>query len=60
MIEAISFLKEIFQGDSLSIILFIFSVNTLSHLLKQLKGYAAGNEKNINIAHSFFVDDLKL
>ena len=60
MIEAISFLKVIFQGDSLSVILFTFSVNTLSHLLNQLKCYAAGKERNINIAHSFFVDDLKL
>ena len=35
-------------------------MNPLSHLLKQLKGYAAGNERNINITHNFFVDDLKL
>ena len=35
-------------------------MNPLLHLLKQLKGYAAGNERNINITHHFFVDDLKL
>ena len=60
MTETINFLKGIFQGDSLSVILFILSVNPLSHLLKQYKGYAAGNERNINITHNFFVDDLKL
>ena len=35
-------------------------MNRLSHLLKQVKGYAAGNERNINITYNFFVDDLKL
>ena len=60
MIGAISFLKGLFQDDSLSVILLILSVNPLSHFLKQLKGYAAGNERNINSAHNFFVDDLKL
>ena len=58
MNETINFLKGIFQGDSLSVILFNLSVKTLS--LKQRKAYAAGNETNINIIHNFFVDDLKL
>ena len=56
--ETINFLKGIFQDDSLSVILLILPVNPLSHL-KQLKG-SAGNERNINITHNFFVDDLKL
>ena len=60
MTEIISFLKGIFQGNSLSVILFILSVNLLSHLLKQLKGYAAGNERNINITHNFFMNEHKL
>ena len=58
--ETINFLKGIFQDDSLSVIIFILSVNPLSHLLKQLKGCSAGSERNINITHNFFVDDLKL
>ena len=60
MTETIKFLKEIFQDDSLSVTLFIFYMNLLSHLLKQLKGYAAGNERNINITHNYFVDNSKL
>ena len=34
-------------------------MNPLSHL-KQLEGYAVSNERNINITHNFFVDELKL
>ena len=58
MTETINF--PIFQDDSLSVIILILSVNPLSHLLKQLKGCSAGNVRNINITHNFFVDDLKL
>jgi len=58
--EMIKLLKGILQGDSLSVILFILSVNPLSHLLKILKGYSAGNDRLTNITHNFFVDDLKL
>ena len=60
MTDTINFLIAIFQGDSLSVTLFILSMNSLSHLLKQLKVYAAGNEGNINIRYNFFVDNLKL
>ena len=60
MTDDIKYEKGIFQGDSLSVILFVLSVNPLSHLLKKLKGYAAGPDKSINVTHNFFVDDLKL
>ena len=60
MTETINFLKGIFQGDSLLVILFILSINPFSHLLKQLKGYAAGSERSVSITHNFFADDLKL
>ena len=53
-------MKGIFQGDSLSVLLFILSVNPLSFLLHKLQGYACGKHKNYNVTHNFFVDDLKL
>ena len=53
-------LKGIFQGDSLSVILFVLSVNPLSFMIKRSRGYAAGKDRKTNITHNFFVDDLKL
>ena len=58
--DIIYFSKRIFHGDSLSILLFILSVNPLSFLLHKLQGYACGKHKNCNVMHNFFVDDLKL
>ena len=57
----IKYLCGILQGDCLSLILFILSVNPLSFLLKKLPGYNAGppGERNTKINHLFFVDDLK-
>ena len=60
--QPIQYIRGIFQGDSLSVLLFILSVNLLSYLLNKLQGYCIGeNEnRNQNISHLFFVDDLKL
>ena len=59
--DFISHLKGILQGDTLSLILFVLSVNPLSHLLQRHEGYKAGKIIRIkNISHLFFVDDLKL
>ena len=58
--DIIYFSKGIFQGDSLSVLLFILSVNPLSFLLHKLQGYACGKHKNYNVTHNFFADDLKL
>ena len=57
--DIITYLKGIFQGDSLSVILFVLSVNPLSFMIKRLRGYAAGKDRRPNITH-IFVDDLKL
>ena len=61
MSDLIRYLRGIFQGDSLSVLLFILAVNPLSFLNK-LKGYKMGSSsnRNTNITHLFFVDDLKL
>ena len=62
MIESdiIYFSKGVFQGDILSVLLFILSVNPQSFLLHKLQGYACGKYENYNVTYNFFVDDLKL
>ena len=58
--DIIKFLKGIFQEDSTSVLLFILTVNPLSFMLRNLKGYSYGTDTDSNITHNFFVDDLKL
>ena len=58
--DAIKFLKGIFQGDSLSVLLFILTVNPLSFMLRNIKGYSYRIERTNDITHNFFVNDLKL
>ena len=58
--ELIKFLNGIFQGDSLSVMLFVLSLNPLSFLLNKCKGYLSGTARKLQHTHNFFVDDLKL
>ena len=54
--------KGVFQGDYLSVILFILSLNPLSFLLNETDGYkmAINTIYEKILTHLFFVDDLKL
>ena len=62
ILSDIYYLKGIFQGDSLSVLFFILSVNPLSVLPHKLQGYAFGKLQCLcyNVLHNFFVHDLKL
>ena len=59
--EVITYLNGLLQGGCLSRILFELCINPLSHLLNDLPGYKLGKpgERNTNLSHLFFVDDLK-
>ena len=46
--QPIQYLRGIFQGDSLSVLLFILSVNPLSYLLNKVQGYRIGENGNRN------------
>ena len=53
--------KGVLQGDMLSLILFVLSVNPLSYILHKKEGYKLGTgAKRCNLSNLFFVDDLKL
>ena len=59
--DFINYLRGILQGDTLSLILFVLSVNPLSFLLNKYEGYKSTTEgEDKNITHLFFVDDVKL
>ena len=60
--DVIKYKNGILQGDSLSVLLFVLSLNPLSHLLKNMSGYSIGppGQRDTNLSHLFFVDDLKL
>ena len=56
-----SYLKGVFQGNSLPILLFILALNPLLFLWNGCKGYPIRSEIcAVNISHLFFVNDLKL
>ena len=55
----IKIIKGIYQSDSLSVMLFVISLSPLSHMLRMRKGYAYGKNRQYQLTHNFFVDDLK-
>ena len=48
----------IFQGDTLSPLLFCLALNPLSYLLDNLKGYKISS--TVNLTHLMYMDDIKL
>nr|CAH7732997.1 unnamed protein product [Callosobruchus chinensis] len=60
--ELVSFKRGVFQGDSLSPLLFCISLLPLSIALKNTKGYSCGapNRRRHQVTHLFYMDDLKL
>ena len=54
--------KGLLQGDYVSVVLFIRSLNPYSYLLNEAEGYKMGvnEERNKNLTHLIFVDDMKL
>ena len=58
--DLIKIIKGIYQGDSLSVMLFVLALNPLSHLLRLRNGYPYGKNCHYQHMHNFFVDDLKL
>ena len=59
--DIIKFLKGIFPGGGLSVLLFVLTVNPLSFILRDIKGYSYRTEERTNdMTNIFFVDDPKL
>ena len=58
----ITYRRGVYQGDSLSPLLFCVSLLPLSLQLRQHQGYMAGspNQRTSKITHLFYVDDLKI
>ena len=60
MLGEVSIRRGIFQGDSLSPLLFVMCLVPLTFVLRKMEtGYRFGKE-NIKVNHLFFMDDLKL
>lgn len=59
--QSIRYKTGVLQGDCLALMLFMLSINPLSHLLQRCEGYNAGlpGNRDTKITHLLFVDDLK-
>ena len=52
--------REIFQGDSLSPLLFVLSMLPLSLILRKVNAYYEWGKKDYKLNHLLYMDDLKL
>ena len=52
--------RGIFQGDSLSPLVFVLALIPLSLILRKTKAAYEFSESKVKFSHLFFVDDLKL
>ncbi|XP_068741787.1 uncharacterized protein [Montipora capricornis] len=52
--------RGIFQGDSLSPLLFVLSMVPLSLILRKVNGYYEWGKKDYKLNHLLYMDDLKL
>ena len=59
-LEEINVKRWIFQGDSLSPLLFVLSMVPLSLILKKVNACYKWGKKEYKLNHLFFMDDLKL
>ena len=59
-LEEVNVKRRIFQGDSLSSLLFVLSMVPLSWTLKKVNAYYKLGKKEYKLNHLFFMDDLKL
>ena len=57
----VSIWEEIFQGDTLSLLLLVIGLLPFSHTLRKVNaGYQAAKDQHKKIIHVHFMDDLKL
>ena len=60
-LDRVNIQREIFQGDTLSPLLFAIGLIPLSHALQKVNsGYHIGKGQHKKINHLLFMDDLKL
>ena len=53
-------MREILQGDSFVVKLFILCLNPIAWIIRGFEGYQPTHEKGAKITHLLFVDDLKM
>ena len=58
MSNVIKVITGIYQGDSLSVIVFVLAFYPLSHLLRSTKGYAYGKNRQHQHTHKSYASDM--